>query len=231
MYTRRYQKALTPRDVWKLVKAEQLAKNLGKELDTFVTVHPKFMMDYPLDVGKWLSAFLNKLKIWCHREGFGYFAVWVRENYEGDRHEHVHMLMNVPLSKLLSLKQAVRRWLPGDDRVVDVRPARYRTNPFGRKINEAFEYSLKQMTPQAWRSLRNHGKPVRRETHHPITGRPVAPVLGKKCGVSRSLYKARKRQALWNRPIVFADKSFGDKTFGDKTSRQSGSREAFRTSS
>src|SRR4051794_19995807 len=121
MYTRKNKKALTHFDVRELEEAEQFSKHLGKELNTLVTIHPKFLRNYPNDIGKWLSdTLLNNLRIWCMRGGFGYFAVWVRENYEGDRHEHVHILLSAPASKLLDLEEALRRWLPGDDRVVDV---------------------------------------------------------------------------------------------------------------
>src|SRR4051812_3706365 len=50
----------------------------------------------------------------------------------------------------------------------------------------------KQMTWQAWNALGRNG--VYWQTKCPLTGLPVAPVLGKRCGVSRSLNKATRRR-------------------------------------
>src|SRR3954451_6764544 len=123
MYTRRTKKALTPFDIREFLEAECVSNDRKKQLNTFVTLHPTFLKDYPHDIGKWVQAVLNKVRIWCTREGFGFFALWTRENFQGNRQEHLHLLLHVPESKRLPLEQALRKWLPGDDRVVDVRRA------------------------------------------------------------------------------------------------------------
>ena len=193
MYHRQKRKALSHDEVHDLVDAAFFADRLGKRLNTAITVHPKYLDAYPADVGIWLStSLLNNLRTWCARSGFGYFALWVRESYQGDRHEHVHLLLYVPDTKRSALEGMLKRWLPGQDRVVDVRRLSFKKDRFGRSINGFVTYLLKQMTPQAWWSLEQR---VRRETHCRYTGLPVAAVLGKRCGVSRTLSKTTRRAA------------------------------------
>jgi hypothetical protein len=130
-------------------------------------------------------VFLNQLRIWCERDrGFGYFAVWVRENYEGDRREHLHMLIYVPDRHRAALEEALSRWLVGKEGVFKIGRPEYETDRYGRRVNKAVTYSLKQMTSKAWFAL---GKRVFREKQCRDDEAPVAPVLGKRWGVSRSL--------------------------------------------
>ncbi len=196
MYTRQICNALTHKDVHDLSDVEHFAETRGKPLNTPITIHPKLLDRYPDDIGTWLSTFfLNKLRNWCVGRGFGYYALWVRENYEGERREHVHVMLHVPERYRSDLEAALRRWLPGNDEVVDVSRPTFKKDRSGRLVNQFLTYILKQMTPQAWWAL---GKQVRRETHCSLTGLPVAAVLGKRWGVSRTLDKAA-RQAFWER--------------------------------
>ncbi len=143
-----------------------------------------------------MSAFLNKLRIWCDRAGFGYFAIWVRENYTGARREHLHVLLSVPEDRRAALESALRRWLPGQEEVVQLGRPSFRVDHSGRRINKALTYMLKQMTPQAWVAL---NRQVRREKHCRRTGEKVSAATGKRCGVSRSLHEATRR-AFWINP-------------------------------
>ncbi len=167
MYRRKLSRALSHREVRDLVEATHFAEKRGKPLTATLNVNPSSLDNYPADLGRWLTAFLNKLRIWCERAGFGYFAIWVRENYVGTGREHLHVLLYVPDGKRSAL-------------------------------NKALTYMLKQMTPQAWAAL---GREVRREKHCRHTGEAVAPVMGKRCGVSRSLNE-RTRRTFWSTPVV-----------------------------
>jgi hypothetical protein len=194
MNKRRLYKALNHKDVRSLNEAEYFAEKRGKKLNTMITVHPKRLALYPNDVGHWVWWLLNKLRIWCERDrGFGYFAIWVRENYEGDRREHLHMLLCVPERERTKLEDTLRSWLPGDEKAVHVGRPEYKRDSYGQRVNKALTYLLKQMTPQARYAL---DRRVRREKHCRDTGAPVAAVLGKRCGVSRSL-DARARKSFW----------------------------------
>lgn len=202
MYLRKSSKALTHREVRDISEAVHFAEKIGKPLTATLNINPALLAAYPPDVGLWVSAFLNKLRIWCDRAGFGYFAIWVRENYEGDRREHLHVFLSVPEQQRKELEEAARRWLPGDPAVLEVGRPKFSNDGFGRRVNKALTYLLKQMTPQAWASL---GRAVRREKHCRRTGEPVAPIMGKRCGVSRSLSE-KTRRIFWANPASALDK-------------------------
>lgn len=197
MYRRKLSKALSHREVRDLVEATHFAEKRGKPLTATLNVNPSSLDDYPADLGRWLTAFLNKLRIWCERAGFGYFAIWVSENYVGTGREHLHVLLYVPDGKRAALESAARRWLPGQKGVVQIGRPEFRVDRSSRRVNKALTYVLKQMTPQAWAAL---GRDVRREKHCRHTGEAVAPVMGKRCGVSRSLNE-RTRQTFWTSPV------------------------------
>jgi hypothetical protein len=154
-------------------------------------------------MGCWVSWLTNKIRIFCMRgRGFGYFALWVRENYSGDDREHLHVLICVPNRHKAALEDALRRWLPGDPRALKFTEPEYdhkHRDRYGRPVNKALTYLLKQMTPQARFALKAQGLNVRRERHCRKTGAPVAAVFGKRWGVSRSL-NAKARRELWNPP-------------------------------
>ncbi len=196
MYRRKLSKAIDHREVRNLGEAVHFAEKRGKPLTATLTVHPSLLDAYPADIGLWTSGLLNKLRIWCDRAGFGYFAIWVRESCEGPRREHLHVLLSVPENRRSNLAAALHRWLPGEDGVVHVGRPKFKTDASGRRINKAFTYVLKQMTPRAWAAL---GRQVRREKHCRRDGAPVAAVLGKRCGVSRSL-NAKTRREFWANP-------------------------------
>jgi hypothetical protein len=198
MNQRRLCNALDHRAVRELNEAVHFAEKRGKPLNTTITIHPKLLDDYPADLGRWVSDFTNKLRILCQRAGFDYFAVWVRENYEGDRREHLHLMLYVPEREKAALEESVRRWLPGRDEVVKLREPEFRKDRYGRHTNKALTYMLKQMTPQAWFALKGR---VFREKKCRETHAPVAPVLGRRFGISRSLNR-NTRAAFWTRPAT-----------------------------
>jgi len=153
MYVRQLSAALDHEDVRNLSAATCFAEKRGKPLTMMVTIHPALLADYPSDLGQWVCALTNKLRIWCERVGFGYFAIWVRENYVGERKEHLHVLLYVPDRERAALEAAMRRWLPGVETVVHFTKATFRNNRSGRRVNKALTYMLKQMSTQAWYAL------------------------------------------------------------------------------
>jgi hypothetical protein len=197
MYVRGLTKALDHHDVRDLIGAEQFALKRGKPMTATINIHPKLLNEYPEDIGRWISWLTNNIRIHCQRAGFGYYALWVRENYEGDdRREHLHLMLHLPEGQRDALEAALRRWLPGAENVVHLGRPEFRRDRYGRKVNKALTYMLKQMTPQAHYAL---GGKVFREKHCPETYARVAPVLGRRSGISRSL-KARTRATFWTTP-------------------------------
>jgi hypothetical protein len=194
MHLRRLRKALDHHDVRNLVDAAHFAEKRGKPLNTTIAIHPTLLDQRPADLGLWVSRFLNKLRIWCERDrGFGYYSVWVRENYDSDRREHLHVMLYVPKGERADFEDALRRWLPGTAEAVHVGTPEFQIDRYGQRTNKALTYMLKQMTPNAWFAL---GKRVRREKQCRQTHAAVAAVLGKRCGTSRTL-NAATRQAFW----------------------------------
>jgi hypothetical protein len=196
MYVRGLTKALDHHDVRDLIEAEQFALKRGKPMTATITIHPKLLDEYPEDLGRWISWLTNKIRIHCQRAGFGYFAMWVRENYEGNRREHLHLMLHLPENERDSLEFALRRWLPGQENVVQLGRPEFRRNRYGRKVNKALTYMLKQMTTQAWFSL---CKRIYREKQCSETHALVAPILGRRSGISQSL-NARTRATFWTTP-------------------------------
>jgi hypothetical protein len=97
MYVRGLTKALDHHDVRDLIGAEQFALKRGKPMTATINIHPKLLNEYPEDIGRWISWLTNNIRIHCQRAGFGYYALWVRENYEGDdRREHLHLMLHLP---------------------------------------------------------------------------------------------------------------------------------------
>ena len=199
MYRRRLRQALDHRDVQELVAAELFAEQRGKKLNTVITIHPKLIDEQPADIGLWVSWLTNKVRIFCERDRkFGYFAFWIRESYDGKDREHLHIVMYVPKRHKADLEGSLRRWLTGDPRAIKLTEPEYdhkQRDRFDRPVNKALTYLLKQMTTQARFALKAQGLNVRRECHCRKTHSPVAAVLGRRAGVSRSL-NARARRAL-----------------------------------
>jgi len=114
MYRRQERKALSHDEVHDLVEAEHFADKIGKKLNTAITIHPKLLDAYPDDIGRWLSTtFLNSLRTRSNGLGFGHYALYVRESYEGDRREHVHLLLHVPDKERSALEAMLKRWRLG----------------------------------------------------------------------------------------------------------------------
>jgi hypothetical protein len=162
---RKLRGALDHHQVRDILDAEHFAEKRGNWLNTTISIHPKLLADYPGDIAGWLSGFLNHLRIWCGRAGFGYFTIWVRENYEGGGRDHVHLLLYVPERQREGFEEAVRRWLPGEPNVVQFGKPEIDRTKSGQLANKALTYFLKQMTSKAWFSL---GKRVAHALGHPL---------------------------------------------------------------
>jgi hypothetical protein len=168
--------ALKPQDVRELSEAAHAADFLGQPFTALVTIHFGKLMPCPADPGAYLRRdVINRLGIWCRRRGFAWTALWVRENFVGPNHEHVHLLMHLPRSMQASFEAAVRRWWP-EQVAADVR------HLYDSK--QAVRYLSKQLSPQARFAFRGA---IRREAKCRYTGTRVAPVLGRRFGMTRNL--------------------------------------------
>jgi hypothetical protein len=129
-----------------------------------------------------LSTYLRRRKIGCH-------WVWTRENYEGERREHLHMVLHLPSRGRAHLKADleayIRRLHPGGPDLVRIGERTNVFNPQTRRWEDGLRYRMKQLRGDAV------GAPgptrLNRETRSRYDGSPLAPVFGKRCGVSDSL--------------------------------------------
>ncbi len=211
MPTRKPNPRITPPEAKDLIAATHYASTIRRPLNTFVAINPKLLTSIPSDVGVWVRdeflnrvrVFMSRLRIGGSRSGgrkVGYYGVWVRENYEGPGREHVHLLVHCPADEREKLAAALRRSYPGTPDAVYVEPARYGRNFItGRHMHLGLVYILKQASSRAWYGT---GKQIQYEKACRHTGAPVAAVLGKRCGVSRSLGE-KAREAYKSRPGSF----------------------------
>lgn len=189
MNQRRLHKAIGPREVRILRNAVYEASRHGHPLNVTLTLHPGMFKEPPSDPGQYFHAELKKIGNWFRRKVGPWWALWVRENYDGANREHLHLLVHVPPQLRSDFVRAVARWWPQPKVAVadDV------DDP-----QKALAYMLKQMTPQAHFALR---RLVRRETHSRHDRAKVGAVLGKRTGLTRPLLRLVSLRA---KPTSFA---------------------------
>ncbi|MFJ7441664.1 hypothetical protein ACIQW5_29235 [Methylorubrum thiocyanatum] len=160
-----------------------------------IDFHPVHMDTYPEgELATWFKDELrNRITTWLRRRKVGWYAIWIRENYAGDRREHLHLMIHCPARLRAELKAAIEKWYPGNAEMVAMGALTWRKHPSsGRIACPGFEYRLKQMTARAQGPPRI-GRP-RREVKNRYDGSAVASVNGLRSGVSRTLdAKARQR--------------------------------------
>lgn len=190
------------RDIW---EAFAFGQRIGFAPTVTIDFHPMLMDEYPAgEIGVWFKDELrNRITTWLRRRGVGWYAIWIRENYVGDRREHLHLMIYCPARLRKDLEEAMRRWYPGQPEMLKMGVLTYRKNHrTGYMSCPGLEYRMKQMTSKAWGPPRPT-RP-RREVENRRDKSPVAPVLGRRYGTSETLsYRARKaweaeRSAWWD---------------------------------
>jgi hypothetical protein len=144
-----------------------------------------------------LQGFRTRLSTCLGRKKISCYWVWTRENYEGERREHLHMVLHLPSRGRASLKAdleaCIRRLYPGGSDLVRIGERTSVFNPQTRRWEDGLRYRMKQLRGDAV------GAPgptrLNRETRSRYDGAPVAPVYGKRCGVSDSL--SPKTEQKW----------------------------------
>lgn len=181
------------------------AQRISRTPTCTIDFHPIHMDAYPDgEIGLWFKDELrNRITTWLRRRHINCYAIWIRENYAGERREHLHLMIFCPIALRADLEAAIRRWYPGNPEMVRFGQLNLRKHPrTGFVTCSGLEYRLKQMTVRAWGPPRRN-RP-RRETKSRYDGAPIAPVLGRRFGVSRTLErKAREawqqaRDAIWD---------------------------------
>jgi hypothetical protein len=184
MNRRRLRNAIDHREARRLRSAVHEAARQNRILNRFVTIHPGRLGLPPDDLGLFFRAAIKRIGNWFRRNCGGWWAIWVRENYEGDGREHLHLLIHVPRNRYRAFEAALLRWWPETGAVDFVSV----NNP-----TDVVAYMLKQMTPQAQFALRRR---VRRETRSRHDLAKVAPVLGSRTGMTGNLKRLTKMRGL-----------------------------------
>jgi hypothetical protein len=117
----------------------------------------------------------------------------MRENYDSERREHLHMVMHLQARLRSELEAYLRRLYPGTEWLVAIGERTMEYDPETGRWTDGLAYRMKQLRGDAV------GKPgptrLPREVRSRFDGAPVAPVYGKRCGVSESL--TLKSEQTW----------------------------------
>jgi hypothetical protein len=191
-------KGITAEERRDAIRAENFAYRIGRRLQTTLDFHPVYLDLQPEgDLDSFFGGLRNRIATWCRRKIGGSWWAWFRENYAGEGREHLHMVMHLPPRLRSELEAAIRRWYPGAPGVVKVGERKAFYNPATGRRTDGLSYRMKQMRGDAV------GPPgptrLYRETKSRSDGAPVAPVHGKRCGISDSL--TQKAEDAWLRAI------------------------------
>jgi hypothetical protein len=193
VYTRKPTRWIEPADRRELWDAERFARvSLKKPLNWLLTFHPAYLHQAPeIPLADLFKDARRRTATRLDRRKIDFYGTWSRENYAGDNREHLHIALYLPDEDAAAdLEAGWRSWYPGENSdehkvVLITNPGRILDPRTGQWMSRAVAYSAKQMTPAA----AYHPDPKRhyhRESENKW-GEPVAPVLGQKCGVTRTL--------------------------------------------
>ena len=70
-----------------------------------------------------------RISTWLRRKGIGTYWVWTRENYEGERREHLHIVLHLPPRFRAALEDHIRDLFPGGLGLVSVGARKNEFNP------------------------------------------------------------------------------------------------------
>lgn len=181
-----WSKGITAEERKNLRRADGLATVIHRPLRTTLDFHPVHLDTYPEgEMDDFFAGLRTRISTWCGRKGMGCHWVWTRENYVGYRHEHLHMVMHLPERFKKKLEAYIRSLYPGGEKLVRIGNRTSRRCPETGRWIDGLDYRMKQLRGDAV------GAPgptrLNRETKNRHHGAPVAPVYGKRCGISKSL--------------------------------------------
>jgi hypothetical protein len=181
-------------------------------LNTTLDFHPCHLIGYPTgSLDEFFADLRMRISTWLRRKRIGTYWVWTRENYEGDRREHLHIVMHLPPRFRAELEDHIRSLPPykGHKDLVRVGERKSEFNPVTRRWEDGLQYRMKQLRGDAV------GAPgptrLNRETKSRHDGALVAPVLGQRCGVSKTLTDKAEQAWRASRQEHFASHPAGDR--------------------
>ncbi len=194
-----WSKGITAEERRNLRRADGFASVIRRLLNTTLDFHPCHLTDYPSEsLDTFFAELRMRISTWLRRKRIGTYWVWTRENYEGDRREHLHMVLHLPPRLRAELEEHIRGLPPyrGNEGLVRVGKRTTKFNPVTNRWEDGLQYRMKQLRGDAV------GAPgpyrLNRETKSRHDGALVAPVFGQRCGVSETLTdKAEQAWRAW----------------------------------
>jgi len=95
---KRTSKGITSHERKDALGADRFARLIDKPLNATLDFHPCHLDVYPtesLDV--FFADLRNRISTWLRRKGIGTFWIWTQENYTGERREHLHIVLHLPV--------------------------------------------------------------------------------------------------------------------------------------
>ncbi|MBL0407806.1 hypothetical protein JKG68_28270 [Microvirga aerilata] len=181
-----WSKGITAQERKNLRRADGFATVIRYPLRATLDFHPVHLDAYPEgELDDFFAGLRTCISTWCGRRKIGCFWVWTRENYIGDRREHLHMVMHLPPRFHNQLEDHIRRLYPGGEKLVQIGNRTSHRCPDTTRWVDGLDYRTKQLRGDAVGAPGPTRLP--RETKSRHDGAPVAPVYGKRCGISDSL--------------------------------------------
>ncbi len=179
-------KGITAEERRDILRADGFASLIRHPLTATLDFHPRHLDRYPTeDLDAFFQRVRARISTWCNRKKIGSYWVWTRENYEGDRREHLHMVMHLPPRMRSELESYIRRLFPGGSELVQIGNRTSERDPETGRKRDGLLYRIKQLRGDAVGKPGPYRLPREKKNRHDDA--PVAPVLGKRCGVSKKL--------------------------------------------
>jgi hypothetical protein len=192
-----WSKGITAPERKDLKRADGFATVIRRPLNTTLDFHPCHLTGYPTgSLDQFFAELRMRISTWLRRKGIGTYWVWTRENYEGERREHLHMVLYLP-PRLRTELEAHIRSLPGyqgNEDLVRVGKRTTKFNPVTNRWEDGLQYRMKQLRGDAVGAPSSPHR-LNRETKSRHDGARVAPVFGQRCGVSETL--TEKAEQAW----------------------------------
>jgi hypothetical protein len=194
-----WSKGITATERREMLRANGFSRLIRRPLNTTLDF-PCHLTDYPTEsLDAFFGGLRTRISTWLQRKRIGTYWVWTRENYKGERREHLHMVLHLPVKQREELAAELEAYVrglaryKGSEAVVRVGERTTVFNPATGRWEDGLQYRMKQLRGAAVGPI----GPTRlnRETRSRRDGAPVAPVLGKRCGISDSL--SAKAEQRW----------------------------------
>jgi hypothetical protein len=132
--------------------ADRFAREIRPPLNTTLDFQPCHLDVYPTaNLDEFFAALRMRISTWLRRKRIGTYWVWTRENYEGKRREHLHIVLHLPPRYRGELENHIRGLPPykGDAYLVQVGERTSVRCPVTGRWTDGLAYRMKQLRGDA----------------------------------------------------------------------------------